>query len=293
MPGDEPGLAGLFIAVSGAASESWIEGTLAKMYQSAHDVHPSVKVDAGTFVQHLAERVPRGGDLAAALANVHTADLFLACGCTRGDPAATEAFDREFVSQVSAYLSRRDAMPGFTDELKQVLRERLLVADGGLLPRIAGYTGRGPLGAWVRVAAVREAVDLRHKLAGPKGSVEPESLPAVSDPELDFLRKRYGDVVRAAIGAALRSLEPREATVLRLFFLQGLNLEGIAALYRTSKRSARRWVADARQKIVDETRRELSQHLDASLTQVDSLIRLVQADLEPSLVQFLKNSPKR
>jgi RNA polymerase sigma-70 factor (ECF subfamily) len=162
------------------------------------------------------------------------------------------------------------------------------------VPRIAGYSGRGSLAAWVRVTAAREAVDLRKKLSAGGTALLPEHTPvATSDPELDLLRRKYGDVVRKAIVEAIRSLDPHEATVLRLFFLEGVKLESIASVYKTSERTARRSVANARQKTLDETRRLLGERVGGSITQLDSLIRLVQADLEPSLVKALRKAPKK
>ena len=45
------------------------------------------------------------------------------------------------------------------DDVKQELREKLLVASGAL-PRIADYLGEGPLTGWVRVSATRTALNL-------------------------------------------------------------------------------------------------------------------------------------
>ncbi len=269
-----------------------LEPSLRRIWDEARAAWPGVSLPHARFVTYLTERIPEGADQGKAIVETHAADLYLACACTTGDPAALLAFERRYLPQVEAHLRRQNLLPDFTDEVKQMLRSRLLVAEEGAAPRIAGYSGRGPLAAWLRVAAVRAAIDLRRTQAGvgERAAAETLEVSASVDPELALLRARYGEAVREAIAAALRALEPREATVLRLFFLQGVTTEAIGALYRTSKRTARRWIADARTKILDETRRRLAERYDASTTQLDSLIRVVHADLEPSIVKLLDSS---
>ena len=45
--------------------------------------------------------------------------------------------------------------------MRQRLRERLFVGSDGEPARLASYSGRGPLGTWVRIAAIRLALNLR------------------------------------------------------------------------------------------------------------------------------------
>src|SRR5688572_22812010 len=86
------------------------------------------------------------------------ADLFLCCGCARGDAAALRALDGVLLSQVAPSISRVEAEPGFIEEGLQLLRYRLLV--GPSRPKIAEYAGQGPLVQWLGVAAARAALDL-------------------------------------------------------------------------------------------------------------------------------------
>src|SRR5579884_1384958 len=92
----------------------------------------------------------------------HLADLYLATACAAGNAAALAAFERTHLSQVAAFVARTDSDPAFAEEVRQRLREKLLV---GQPPRISEYAGQGPLGGWVRVAAVRMALDLRKMTA--------------------------------------------------------------------------------------------------------------------------------
>ena len=59
-------------------------------------------------------------------------------------------------------MARIDSSSQFVDEVKQGLRERLLV---GPPPRIAEYSGSGPLGGWLRVVSVRLAITFNDTVA--------------------------------------------------------------------------------------------------------------------------------
>lgn len=269
-----------------------LEAALEDLCARARQAWPDLALPADGFVRHVAGRLPAQGDPLRALEGILAGDLYLAYGCTIGDPAALAAFERHLMPQVTGYLRRRDALPGFADELKQQLRARLLVADGALLPRIAGYGGRGPLGGWLRVAAARLAINLREAAPRDELPLRETDVPAVrtasEDPELAYLRTHYGAILREATAAALGALDAREAAVMRLFFLQSMTTEAIGATLRISKRTVRRCVAQARERILDETRRLLRARLDVTRTQLDSIIRLAAEDLDPSIVKFLR-----
>src|SRR5581483_4498624 len=94
-------------------------------------------------------------------AAVAGSDLYLACACARGVPAALAALDRAVLLRVPAFICRVSTDAAFADEVRQQLRERLLVAPPGGAPKIAEYGGAGALHAWVRVAALRTALNLR------------------------------------------------------------------------------------------------------------------------------------
>ncbi|MBS2025401.1 MAG: hypothetical protein JST92_23625, partial [Deltaproteobacteria bacterium] len=61
-------------------------------FQRAHSLGaaawPEVVIPAERFAAFLEDKVPGGADRGAALEALHGADLYLACGCADGDPAA-------------------------------------------------------------------------------------------------------------------------------------------------------------------------------------------------------------
>ena len=105
-----------------------------------------------------APRRPRGSD------DGHLDDLYLALACADGSAEAIEIFEETTMVRAKAAVCRIDRRPEFVDEVLQRLRERLLVGDAAKIRR---YRGQGSLIAWVTVAAVRVALNLRKSNARP------------------------------------------------------------------------------------------------------------------------------
>ena len=123
-------------------------------YQAAQHAWPTVTLAFERFVAHAAAVGFRGPATDPDTAN--TADLFLACACGDGDRAAIEALEQQYMGPTRSSLKRLDARPEFIDDVMQELRAKLLLPPE---PRILRYGGRGPLLAWIRVAASRIAID--------------------------------------------------------------------------------------------------------------------------------------
>ena len=115
---------------------------------------PSVVVPDAAFRAAWEARRAESGDAA-----LHGVDLFLAVGCALGDPGALAAFEATHVARIASWLRERD--PAIVDEVQQRVRDRVLIGGPSGEARIAGYSARGPLGAWLRVVALREHARLR------------------------------------------------------------------------------------------------------------------------------------
>src|SRR5262245_62080250 len=156
-------------------------------------------------------------------------DLFLVAACLAGEAAAVGAIDRELLSQVPDMVAVVDPSYGFGSEVAQMLRERLLCPP---LDRLRQYGGSGPLGAWIRVAARRIAVDIKRREGASIGHAA--QLPAAVAshyPELELVRRRYQEPIEAALRAALANLPSRDRMVLRLYLLRRENIESIGRIY--------------------------------------------------------------
>jgi len=172
--------------------------------------------------------------------------------------------------------------------VRQGLRVRLLVSEGGGPPRIAGYSGRGPLAGWVRMAATRLGLDLRRRERPDARDQDEQSIEArEDDAELQYLKTRYAAELSEALQSTLAALSARTANVLRLHYQEGMTVDAIGTMYRVSGRTVQRWLAEARRTILTETRRLLSVRLGLTDSRLDSLIGLVRSRLDISLSQYL------
>ena len=114
---------------------------------------PALTADA--FAAHARALRATGGALAA-----HLADLYLAFAAGRGIPAAVTRLAARIAPAIAPAIRRIDGSPAFLDEVCQVVRVRLLVGAAEP-PRIAAYRATGPLDAWLRVTAVRAALNIK------------------------------------------------------------------------------------------------------------------------------------
>ena len=164
------------------------------------------------------------------------------------------------------------------DEVRQAVRVRLAVGDGAA-PRILSYRGTGPLRAWVAVAALRIALNLKRaadRAPGADADLFAEVVDREPDPEL-----------REALAAALAALADRPRALLRLRFVDGLELAHIGRLYRVHESTASRWVSQAVADVAADARRRLIERLAIAPSAADSVARMVASQLDLSIARLL------
>jgi RNA polymerase sigma-70 factor, ECF subfamily len=222
----------------------------------------------------------------------HEGDLRLALACAEGDARAIARLEKEFLSEVPRFVARISRETEFIEEVQQRLRERLLVAPAGQKCRIAEYGARGPLGAWIRVAAVRVALDLKRERSGVVPSAtDVRTLPR--DAELDLARHRDGAAFKEALTDALGSLDADERAILRLRYVDGLTVEKVGKIYGVHAATIVRRLAASRQRVVARVRERLFATQKLRARDVDSLAELVQSQLELSLTRLLGKPRER
>ncbi|MFY0527076.1 sigma-70 family RNA polymerase sigma factor [Archangium gephyra] len=101
------------------------------------------------------------------------------------------------------------------------------------------------------------------------------------------MRQRHRADFQTALAEALAALPSRERTVLRLHFVEGLSLERIGTAYRTHKSTVSRWLARAREEVLEGTRSRLAERLRLSSGELHSLLRDVPGQLDQSLSALL------
>ncbi len=260
---------------------------LRDMWQAGQTAWPTVHLPAEVFVAHVAERVVGGVEVLVALAIIHASDLYLACACTHADPVAVDAFQKHFIFRVIP--PGKQVSTGWSDDVRQIVCERLIVAAPGAQPRIAQYTGRGPLLAWVRTAAARTTVNIRlaqHATESLDGHGALAARMSAPDPDLSVLR-RHSREFRQAFEGALTQVSPEQRNVIRFHFLEGLTGDVMAKMYGVSRRTVHRWIEEARNSIVALTRKALADTMKTSPDDLETLMRVLQSDLASTVVRYL------
>jgi RNA polymerase sigma-70 factor (ECF subfamily) len=260
-----------------------LRAILDRLLSEARARRPELAVTDAQFLAHIKAQLPDGADPAQALAGLHAADLYLACALALGDPRAVALFETELLPEIEKAVAPIDRSRDFVDEVKQILRERLL---SGERPRIVDYAGRGPLGAWLRMAATRSALNLRRQAKNRRSAEvrrEAEAARVGLDAEVQLLRKRYGRQVKSAIQRAMTRLDGEERRLLKLHYLDGVSLQQIGHDRQVDRSTASRWVAAARVRLLTETRLELERMLRLGPASMDSLLGALGSELDVSL----------
>jgi RNA polymerase sigma-70 factor (ECF subfamily) len=259
-----------------------VSNEIQDLLKTATAAWPDVALAAETFAAHLA-RLEAEDARTPTDRLAHAADLYLACACAEHNPRALRAFEDHFLSKVGDFVARTDASPAFAAEVRHQLRDRLLIAEPGSVPRIGRYSGRGPLGGWVRMAAVRLALDLK-RAAQPVAATD--RLPDVGDtnnPEMQMLKRRYASEYQRALYEAWQGLAVRERTLLRLHFIDGRNVDEIGKVYQVHRATAARWIVAARERVLDSMIRILATRVKLTKAEFNSIANLVGRELHISL----------
>ncbi|WP_257462178.1 sigma-70 family RNA polymerase sigma factor [Archangium lipolyticum] len=269
-----------------------MEKELERLFHEGREAWPSLPLGALPFARHVTRHLPSGRDPERALPALHGADLYLACACKEGVPGAIAAFQASYGATVEAALRGRSVPPAEREELKQAFWEKLFVSQPGAPPRIAEYSGRGPLGGWVRVAAIRAALNFleqrKKDLLAVGTPVDELREPTTSDPELDFLKSHYRGEVLQALKDAISGLGADERNVLRLYFLDGLSTERIATVYGVHRATVARWVAHGRGELLRGTHKLLTQRLRIQKGEVESILGIVRSQLGLALSSIFR-----
>jgi len=222
---------------------------------------------------------------------LHVAELALCSACAAGDTAAIHAFIVEYFDELRKAVARRGPDIALDDAIQR-LRERLFV---GPEPRVGKYAGRGSLRGWVRVVAMRLLVDMVRERGLPidRGELQPEDIVAEggADPELGYIKARYAQAFRDSFAEAVTRLQPRQRNLLRQQLVHGATYEEIAAMYRVSRATAARWLAQARTELVTTLRAGLQASLGVAEDELESLVALIRSRIDLSLHRHLVTHP--
>lgn len=296
-----PDVAGFLAALDPAIRDRWAEvpdlaARLADLVAVARAAWPDLVDDAADLLAYVAARVPLDPGPDEILGSLRPADLALARACARGVATAIERFEAALFDEVDAAWGRVRDAPLDRGELRQAVRAKLFVADDRP-PRVATYQGRGELRAWVRMASTRILLDeLRARAARPARPGGDHDLAdlagAGDDPELGFLKRRYRADFRAAFAEALASLAPRARNILRHRYLDGLDVEALAALYGLHRVSMSRTLTRIRDELHAAIRRAFMARLGVDRDEFESIMTLIGSRLDVSLSGLLASTDR-
>jgi RNA polymerase sigma-70 factor (ECF subfamily) len=252
---------------------------------------------SGAEEQDSAARSLASDEIAESLEGLRAGDLYLACACASGSSDAIGAFDRGYMSEVDHALARMHIDGTRLADVKQLVRQRLFVGQGGGSGKISEYAGRGDLRRWVRSVAVRTCLNelrkgKREVLADDETLIARHAIP-VDDPEVSYMKRTYAAEFRSAFSAALAQADAREQTLLRYHHVDGLNIDEIGAIYRVHRVTAFRWLEKAKERLVRTTLEDLRARLRLSPRELDSVLRMIRSQVHLSLVRHLGGASDR
>jgi RNA polymerase sigma-70 factor (ECF subfamily) len=259
------------------------EDAVRQMFLEGQRKWPLVKLGFDVFFGHCA-RVLEPSEVDAPLREA--ADLYLCCACAEAQPEALRLFESEGSGVAKAAIARIDRSSDFVQDTLQEVWDRLLL---GAEAKVRLYSGRGPLKAWVRVAATRVALDrhrarnrfavqhieLTDRLAAPGGS-----------PEALQLKARFGDAFQKALRDAVSGLTGQERNVLRMHVAGHCSIDEIGRAYNVHRATAARWLDRTRTRIYEDVRQELCvKRANLTVSEFKSLATLMGDELELSLTR--------
>jgi RNA polymerase sigma-70 factor (ECF subfamily) len=265
-----------------------IQTALARIAADVQASHPTLAYSFADFGARLAERIAASDT--NALATLRGADLYLALACASGDARALEAFESTYGAGLDKTLARFANKAAQLDDLRQLVRSKLFVGEGA--PKITQYSGQGDLRVWLRVMATRTALNA---LRGPTSEELDDHLVATivdptDSPELLHMKSLYREEFKAAFGAALADLSPRQKSLLRFAVLNGLDGGKIGAIYKVHRTTASRWIDEARLELSQRTMKILSERLQVPKAEIESILQVIRSNLELSLERCLEDA---
>ena len=228
--------------------------------------------------------------------NLKWSDLFLTTACAAGDSAAWELFRKQYRSVIQFAALKTSTSASEAAELSDTLLTDLFLPheSGRGESKIAQYHGLGSLEGWIKVVVHRMAVDqIRfHRRDVPIEELEVE-LPSSdahakadqSIKERDTQRAR--EMVSRCLTTALEQLNAQERLVLNLYYLEGVNLKGIAQFLKAHESTASRLLDRLRAQLQKSVNKQLHEEFKVRKTEVPHLIQLAQGHLDIDLKKIL------
>jgi RNA polymerase sigma-70 factor (ECF subfamily) len=260
-----------------------LEGALAGLAARGRAAWREIPLAGEDFAAFLGRCLPEDAD--DDLAALRGEDLWLVCAFGRGVPGAAEALDRDFLEREAGALARLGAPPAVIEDVLQELRGRLFEMQAPVERR--GYGGRGSLGGWLRVSAVRALNRRRDRRAREVlvGSTPVLVASPDHEPETGLLLKAHKVALDEAFQEALALLSSRDRSVLRYHFGEKLSIDEIGAIYRVHRSTVARWIARACEALSEQTRDAFRRRLTVTEETFQRLVGLLESRIGVELAR--------
>ncbi len=280
-----------FIASEGRGDPQAVASYFRGLREATVTALPGVVVPWPRLIRELAARTAQR-DLQAVNTDA-AVELALACACVEQDPRALSHFEQHYAAVVPRALAHMKLDPSVVEDVTQLVRTKLLVADADGEIKLVRYAGGGSLRGLVKVTAVRTAIsELRKRGARDQPAAELDRLAEqTDDPELGFLKAHYRQAFAEAFEQAVTALDRRERNVLRMHLIGAMTLEEVARMYGVNRSTIVRTLQRARARLLSETRKVMRERLAVGGTELDSVVALIRSRLDVSVGRMLQTSP--
>jgi RNA polymerase sigma-70 factor (ECF subfamily) len=276
----------LAISTGNAELESILEAWLARL---------AGEPTAGpSFIAHVARLTH--AEAPELLTDLPIEDLHLAFSCSVGDPRAMARLEKLYFDEIAVAHRKYGSADRQLDDLKQMIRVKLFVADDSGRPRIGTFSGRGSLRGWLRVLIARSVIEIARRRTY-EVALDDDRMLDIPDQaesvELARTRKTYRDAMKVAFDEAVEELSIRQRNMLRYAFADRLSIDKIGAIYGVHRSTASRWVEDARAALASRLRQGLMAKLDLEDAELASVLRLALSRIDLTISRYLRHPRAR
>ncbi len=215
-----------------------------------------------------------------------TEDDYVRLACLENCAGATQVLDREYIEPLRSSISRFCVTHDAMDATLQEVRRKLLLSPA---PRLAAYRRSGNFRAWLKVVAVRTAIDVARSL-GVKAQQHVQlhdHLEALTiGPEERYLKEEWRTVIRESLSAALKRLPQQQRFALRMNVVAGWNIDQIGRTLSVHRATAARWLVTAKEQLSKFMREEVANRLGPMSREVESVLLEMPSRLDVSLSEL-------
>jgi RNA polymerase sigma-70 factor (ECF subfamily) len=273
-----------------AAAPGELADALGALLQAGREAWPRLPLPEDTLLAFLAQRVAAQEDPLQALRSLHAVDLYLVCAFLHRVDGAAAALEKTYFSSITSILRRQGVSEPVAEDVRQSIYVQMLSHQEPGGSGLRQYQGRGSLKSWLRVAATRMArrIQDRGRRERPLAADTPAGfLLAGADPQLEQMQRPFQAEFKASLQEALEGLSAPERNLLRFYFVDGLNIDEIGVIQRVHRATVARRINALRSRLLIDVRSALVRRLRLAQPDLDSLIRLVDSQLELSLHRLL------